>query len=208
MKQFYLLSFSVFSFFALLIHPANAADLITQRAADLVSPTCKQCADLSSIASYDYCVTSLQAIPISHVVNLPGLAVVAMELSLENATGTIVTIKEMIGSGAYEPFFAEQCLQDCMDLYNGAVLTVEEALTAFLTDHSGAADIYMGAVMEDAMTCEDGFKEMGGVRPLVKENENLYELSRIAVCIIKLVSSKYPPPPPLYSSDQNVQART
>ncbi|CAI9095525.1 OLC1v1031500C1 [Oldenlandia corymbosa var. corymbosa] len=188
------------------LHPVPQGILITEiSTTDVVNSTCKQCAEKSTSTTYDYCVASLQIPPISHLVNLPGLAIVAMEIALENATGTIQTIKETIDGGELDPF-VEDCLTVCLELYQSAIFTVEEAVNAFLSEHFDDADILMSSVMEDAMTCGEGFKEKKGqVNPLVEQNENLYRLSSIAVCIIKLVSSRFLPP--LSSSGHNLGAR-
>nr|GMD74826.1 putative invertase inhibitor [Ipomoea batatas] len=53
------------------------------------------------------------------------------------------------------------------------------------------ANILLSAVMETASTCQEGFAEKEGERaapPLTEENDNLFQLSDIALCITKLVS--------------------
>ncbi|KAK2988095.1 hypothetical protein RJ640_023844 [Escallonia rubra] len=159
---------------------------------DLINTTCKQCASKSIVFDYYFCLTSLQAVPVSHVTDVPGLAIIAMELALGNATATISTIENMFSGGAFDPF-ARQCLLDCLELYSDAVPMLEQAVAAFLEGQFDTANLFMSAVMEAAATCEVGFSEKEGeVTPLTGENYDLFELSDIALCIINLLSLGLP----------------
>ncbi|CAK9173351.1 unnamed protein product [Ilex paraguariensis] len=185
-SSFFSISFC-FLFF-LLPHENNSSS-VNAVSVDLVNTTCKQCASKSAIFNYDFCVTSLQAVSISHVTNLQGLAIIAMELALGNATSTISTIEKMMTSGTFDPF-AMDCLRDCVDLYADAASMLVSSIAAFLQEYFDAANVLMSAVMEATSTCEDGFTEKEGeVTPLTTENYNLSELSGISLCIINLVVS-------------------
>ncbi|KAK3016758.1 hypothetical protein RJ639_006431 [Escallonia herrerae] len=159
---------------------------------DPINTTCKQCASKSIIFDYSFCLTSLQTVPVSHVTDVPGLAIIAMELALGNATATISTIESMLSGGAFDPF-ARQCLLDCLELYSDAVSVLEQSAAAFLEGQFDTANLLMSAVMEAAVTCEVGFSEKEGeVTPLTEENYDLFELSDIALCIINLLSLGLP----------------
>nr|GMD81204.1 putative invertase inhibitor [Ipomoea batatas] len=152
----------------------------------------KRCAQNSAIFNYNFCVTSLQAVPITHAANLEGIAVVAVELALQNATATVSTVEEMLASAAAasDPF-AVRCLRDCLELYADAVAMLVESFWEFFSRRFNTANILLSAVMETASTCQEGFSEKEGEMappPLTEENDNLFQLSDIALCITKLVS--------------------
>ncbi|XP_059643558.1 putative invertase inhibitor [Cornus florida] len=181
-----------FLFFFLLIMNQNSLT-IKAFSVDLINTTCKQCADKSTILNCDFCVSSLQAVPISHATNLQGLVIIAMGLANQNATNTVSSIDTMMGSEAFDPF-AMGCLKDCSELYTNAVTTLKYSLKAFLLEDYATANVLVSGVMEAAVTCEEGFTEKEGeVTPLTKENYNLFELSDIALCIINLLSLNLPP---------------
>ncbi|XP_052210355.1 putative invertase inhibitor [Diospyros lotus] len=174
-----------FVLFFFLLHGTHFP--VTALYGDLINATCKQCADLSVVFNYNFCSASLQEIPISHVTNLQGLALVAMELALENVTATISTIQNMLDSGRFDPF-AVGCLKDCLELYADSSQVLLNAIVAFLSEQLDAANVLVSAVMETTVTCEEGFREKEGeVSPLTEENESLFQLSDIALCIIKLL---------------------
>lgn len=169
------------------IHPTSSF-LIRQPGDMIIYTTCKQCAEKSSIFNYTFCVTSLQSVPLSHATNLQGLALVAMELALENATSTIMTIEKMLSSKAIDPF-AMNCLTDCLQLYGDSISLLVSSITSFLLEQFDAANMLMTAVMEEVDTCDEGFTEKKGeVTPLVKEDYYILEISSIALCITKLLS--------------------
>ncbi|XP_011032017.1 PREDICTED: putative invertase inhibitor [Populus euphratica] len=187
------ISFSSFAlcflfFFLVTPTPNNSISTLDASTIDITNRTCKKCAEDSKTFSYDFCISSLQAIPVSHVTNIHGLAIIGLELALENATNTISTIKYLL---SYETLdrFALVALQDCLELYADALVTIVDGVAAFLTEHYSVAEVKVGAVMEASTTCEEGFSEKTGVvSPLTEENYNLFQLSDIALCIIHMLS--------------------
>ncbi|KAF9685486.1 hypothetical protein SADUNF_Sadunf03G0059500 [Salix dunnii] len=168
--------------------PDNSISTLDASTIDISNRTCRKCAEDSKTFSYDFCISSLQTIPVSHVTNLHGLAIIGMELALENATNTISTIKYLLTCGALD-HFAVAALQDCLELYSDALVTIVDAAAAFLTEHYSVAEVKVSAVMEASTTCEEGFSEKKGVvSPLTEENNNLFQLSDIALCIIHMIS--------------------
>ncbi|KAL7166939.1 hypothetical protein ACSBR2_037575 [Camellia fascicularis] len=184
--SFFTISFC-FLFFPLLLIPNENYSPANALSVDLINTTCKQCADKSTLVNYNFCLTSLQPIPISHVVNLQGLALIAMELALENATDTISSIDEMLSSGQFDTF-ALECLKDCLELYGDSVPMLVNSIGAFLFEEYDAASLLLSAVMETTLMCEDGFGEKGEVSLLTEENYSLMQLGDIALCIINLLS--------------------
>ncbi|XP_015580601.1 putative invertase inhibitor [Ricinus communis] len=159
---------------------------------DIVNRSCKKCAEKSKSFIYDFCQTSLQVIPASHVTNLQGIAVIAMELAIENATTTVSNIKSLLVTGSFNPDTLA-CLEDCLKLYSDALVTLVDGVAAFLTGHYGTANVKIKTVMEAPTSCEDGFKKKRGVvSPLTTENFNFFHLSDIALCIIRWLSLVLP----------------
>ncbi|KAK9266918.1 hypothetical protein L1049_027177 [Liquidambar formosana] len=187
--SFFSFSFCFLLFFFLVPHQNGSP--VGTISADLLNQTCKKCADESTIFSYNFCLTSLQAIPVSHATNLQGLAIVAMELALENATNTVSTIKELLnGGGAFDPF-SIACLEGCLEIYLDVVSRLVNSIGVFLSENYDTADAWVSAVMDETATCEGGFKgEEGAIvpSPLTKENYNLFQLCDIALCIIHLLT--------------------
>ncbi|PRQ18615.1 putative pectinesterase inhibitor domain-containing protein [Rosa chinensis] len=165
---------------------------ITAISVDIINQTCRKCADESHVFSYDLCTTSLQAVPVSHVANLQGLALIAMELALNNASSTLQIIKNLLMSNESLDPFVVVCLKDCLQLYSDGITTLEDTEGAFLGEHYDNANICLSAVMEASSTCEEGFKEKEGEvlpSPLTNENYNLFQLCDIALCIGHLLTS-------------------
>ncbi|XP_030500318.2 putative invertase inhibitor [Cannabis sativa] len=200
----------IFIFFIILtIIPHNKASIVHHQYYSstnslLINQTCKKCAEKSEVFSYNFCRASLQNVPITDAItNLQGLALVAMELALDNASSTILTIKNILQDNNnniivattkndLDPFL-EIRLKDCLDLYSDAVTTLVEAIEAFMNQNYETARVWLSAVMEASSTCEEGFKERSSgddvaESPLVKENYDLFQLSDIALCIATLLT--------------------
>lgn len=189
MRQFsFSSSFYIFFFFFIITPQETSSAIKSVFSIDIIKQTCRTCADKSTIFSHDLCLTSLQSIPVSHATNIQGLALIAMELALENATNTISSIEKLLTSRTFDPF-ARACLEDCFKLYSHGVVTLIDATGAFLTGQYSTANVWLSAVMEGATTCEEGFPEKEGeLSPLTKENYYLFQLCDIALCIIHLLS--------------------
>ncbi|KAK7386303.1 hypothetical protein VNO78_26443 [Psophocarpus tetragonolobus] len=183
-------SFLCFSFYlcALLL---ITLPIGTSSTKDIINETCETCANQSIILSYGLCSTSLPAVPVSHSANLEGLALVAMELALENATSTLETIERLLGSTSLDNY-ALGCLADCSELYTDAAWTIVNSIGVFLSGNYEVTRTWMSSVMEAASTCQQGFTERGEVSPLTQENYNLFQLCGIALCIIHLATPAAP----------------
>ncbi|KAK4260284.1 hypothetical protein QN277_003424 [Acacia crassicarpa] len=155
---------------------------------DLIDQTCKQCENQSLILDYGLCSSALDVIPVSHSANLQGLALVAMELALENATTTLSTIEKLLMNKDDEDHddSTAACLRDCLELYSEAAWRIMGSVRAFLSENYESTKTSMSSVMEAASTCQGGFAEKGEVSPLTKENYNLFQLSGVSLCIIQM----------------------
>ncbi|OMO93087.1 Pectinesterase inhibitor [Corchorus olitorius] len=157
---------------------------------DIINKTCKTCSEKFSVLNYSFCSKSIQELPVSHVTNLQGLAVVAMELALQNATNTLSMIKELLLNNKTLGPFSLACLSDCSLLYSDGVVKLVDAVGAFLTGQYANAGVWVSAVMEGTATCEKGFQEMEEVSPLTKENYSIFQLCDVALCIMNLLASE------------------
>ncbi|GAU24793.1 hypothetical protein TSUD_157060 [Trifolium subterraneum] len=152
---------------------------------DLIDQTCQKCANQSVILSYSLCSNALPVVPVSHSTNLEGLALIAMELALENVTNTLATIERLLSDESLDKYVIG-CLTDCLELYSDAVWRIVDSVDVFLSGNYEVSRIWMSSVMEAASTCQQGFDEKGEVSPLTEENYNLFQLCGIALCIIHL----------------------
>ena len=159
---------------------------------DIVDQTCQKCANQSIILSSKLCSASLQVVPLSHAVDLQGLALIAMELSLENATNTLSSIKKLLNSPDFDEFALER-LEDCLEMYSDAAWTIVNSIGAFLSENYELTKMWVSEAMEAASKCQEGFTEKEGeVNPLAKENYNLFQLCGIALCIVHLFTRSLP----------------
>lgn len=179
------------SFFFLIALPLGRSSTTLNVPKDIINQTCQKCANQSIILSYNLCSTSLPAVPVSHSANLEGLALVAMELALENVTSTLATIEKLLDSTSLDNF-ALGCLADCLELYSDAAWTIVNSVGVFLSGNYDVTRIWMSSVMEAASTCQQGFTGRGEASPLTQENYNLFQLCGIALCIIHLATPGVP----------------
>ncbi|CAJ1943173.1 unnamed protein product [Sphenostylis stenocarpa] len=186
-------SFTLFSLFIITLPFGTSSTLRVTK--DIIDQTCEICANQSIILSYGLCSTSLPVVPVSHSANLEGLALVAMELALENVTSTLATIEKLLDSTSLDSFALEG-LTDCLELYSDAAWTIVNSVEVFLSGNYDLTRTWMSSVMEAASTCQEGLTERGEASPLTQENYNLFQLCGIALCIIHLAT----PTPPSQTS--------
>lgn len=160
-----------------------------EKPADIINKTCNTCASkASSNFSYEFCYTSLDAIPVSHATNLGGLGLIALELALVNATNTISIISNILNKNDSSPH-CNNCLVSCLELYLDISLRLEECIDEFVSGKKhDILYLWVSEIMQATTICELGFKDDGKVSPLTNENHNLSQLCGIVLCIIDLIS--------------------
>ncbi|XP_004508988.1 putative invertase inhibitor [Cicer arietinum] len=173
--------------FLITISRGTTCSTLLKTPRDLIDQTCEKCANQSTILSYNLCSTSLPTIPVSRATNLQGLALIAMELALENVTNTLATIEKLLDDETLDNYVVG-CLTDCSELYNDAAWTIVNSVDVFLSGNYEVSRTWMSSVMEAASTCQQGFEEKGEVSPLTEENYDLFQLCGIALCIIHMSS--------------------
>ncbi|XP_059433940.1 putative invertase inhibitor [Corylus avellana] len=170
---------SFFFFFFFFFHAINGHNLIHE--------TCKMCAQKDPNLSYNFCVTSLQAVPKSGCANLRHLGTISIRLTKQNVTATRHRIKKLLEKKNLDPF-VKGCLNDCFELYSDAIPSLKKALKAYKGRRYQDANIAVSSVIDAATTCEDGFSEQDGiVSPLTKSNNDTFQLSAIALSIINML---------------------
>ncbi|KAF8412509.1 hypothetical protein HHK36_000477 [Tetracentron sinense] len=168
-----LFSFCLLLLFLFFIPSHQTNSFIALNTIDLIQETCEICADRSPILSYNFCVTSLQAVHQSHTANVQGLGIIALELALDNATDTVSSIEKLLKKETFDPY-AMLCLEDCLELYSDAITRLRNSISAFLFEVYCDANVWVSAAMEATRTCEGGFKDQEGeVSPLTEKNSNL-----------------------------------
>jgi pectinesterase inhibitor-like protein len=161
----------------------------TITATNLISDTCKKCAQNDRTLSYKFCVTSLQAAPNSSSANLRQLGLISMKLVQHNVTNTKHFIKQLLKNKNLDKFVRVR-LDDCLELYTDAVPTIKQVMKDYKSKHYRDANIRLSAVSGASTTCEDGFEERPGfVSPLKKRDNDTFQLSAIALSIVNMVSS-------------------
>ncbi|XP_039050660.1 putative invertase inhibitor [Hibiscus syriacus] len=188
------LSFSCFFMFLFLflflLTPYDEISGTRTSSFDLINKTRTTCSHKSIVFNYTFCLASLLEIPSSHMSNLQGLAIVATELALRDATRTLSVIKGLLRnetSGLRQMKTA--CLRDCDLLYSDGVVTLVDSVGAFLEGRYGDAGAWVTAVMEGTTTCEEGFRDVDEASPLTERNYSLFQLCDVALCIMNLLGS-------------------
>ncbi|KAF7810027.1 putative invertase inhibitor [Senna tora] len=128
-----------------------------------------------------------RAIPVSHSANLQGLALIAMELALENATTTVSTIEKLLNgtsSDEEEDGNDDGWLRECLEVYSDAAWSIVNSVGAFLSEDYEMTRVLMSGVMEAASTCQEGGFGEESSSPLTKQNYDLFQLCGIALCIV------------------------
>ncbi|GMI75797.1 hypothetical protein like AT5G46940 [Hibiscus trionum] len=153
-----------------------------------IRKTCKKCAQSDPNLSYNFCVTSLQAAPNSHLANdLRQLGKISIKLLGRNLTNSRSYIKEFLKKKMMDPF-VRSCLRDCLQLYSDASLTAKQAIQDYKAKRYDDSNIDVSSIMDASTTCEDGFKEKEGVvSPLTKRNNDTFLLSAISLSIINMI---------------------
>ncbi|XP_010046222.2 pectinesterase inhibitor-like [Eucalyptus grandis] len=119
--------------------------------------------------------------------DLPGLARIALRAALAKASAISNRITDLARAARTDPF-VRQCLADCSDDYQDAMDQIEDSLSAL--DSRGYDDMsaWVGAAMNDADSCEEGFKSKMGYRsPLTDMNAAFHDICTIALAVNNLL---------------------
>ncbi|KAG9452547.1 hypothetical protein H6P81_005451 [Aristolochia fimbriata] len=148
-----------------------------------INRICQRATRANPAIKFDFCVTSLQAVPESHTTEIAGLLKITTDLALKNASRTTDIIKKM-GSVACEDLTKHQ-LDACLGAYGAAVSVLQEATGAFAGGNYAGANL--GAALSGATKCDKAFKNVNGDL-LAQDNSNLRQLVTIAQTLHRFVT--------------------
>ncbi|EYU42317.1 hypothetical protein ABFS82_14G154100 [Erythranthe guttata] len=156
----------------------------------LINTTCKTASNDDPNIPYAFCTTSLLAAPASRCAALQGLGSISIRLIRYNVTDTRCFIKQLIKDKKWDPY-QRQCLDDCFQLFTDAIDSVKQAMRYYNAKKFDDANVQISSIMDAANTCEDGFKERKGlVSPLTKRNVDVFQLSAVALSVMKIVQTR------------------
>ncbi|MCL7031247.1 hypothetical protein MKW94_003129 [Papaver nudicaule] len=181
-------SISLFSLFSLIFHLFLIVILYGAIVnGDIIGDLCKNVSTDDPQLSYSFCVSSLEANPLSKTSDIFGLAVISMELCSNNASYIQTYIDSILKDGKVEPE-ARGCLGDCKEFYSMAFSDVQTSMTAFSAKDYGTALIYLSSAMATAGTCKDGFTDAGiDFGPLNKQYNDFFLLHIISLGIVSKI---------------------
>ena len=157
-------------------------------ACQLVHQTCKRIADGDPNVSYNFCVVSFESSLESSNVSLEELGVIAVDLTLSNATYINSYISDKLLKDTRFDSSAKACLKDCHELYSNVIPTLRDVLDDFKRRDFFEANIRLSAAMDASSTCEDGYKERKGlVSPLEKEDNIFFQLCAIDLAFTNIL---------------------
>ncbi|CDY43632.1 BnaC02g32980D [Brassica napus] len=120
----------------------------------LIRDSCKTAAAKDPNLKYDFCVQSLEQDPQS-----------------KTATRIVETI---LKNKTYPPG-TEPALSTCVELYDDANNSLNEALMNVKSADYKSANVDLSAALDEPGTCEDGFKETHAKSPITNENNVLFQ---------------------------------
>ncbi|KAK9144826.1 hypothetical protein Sjap_004729 [Stephania japonica] len=126
---------------------------------DLITDTCTKIAASDPSVQKDFCVQRLQYDQSTRdAKDINALSDSTIQLIQDKAVDVQSTITTL--SSAPDPK-VRQTLQECSDSYNDVVANAGGAHDSFKRHDSKTANVKLAAVLEDAHTCENAFKEGG-----------------------------------------------
>ncbi|GAB2291568.1 hypothetical protein Dimus_025822 [Dionaea muscipula] len=183
--------------------------------ADPIRRTCKSLSTTDPNINYNFCINALKAAPASRCASLTKLGLISLKLAMDNAMDTRCYIKQLMISTQLNnkqqlviqynlPLSSSNSLQlqappdqkaqavaaaalsDCYELYSDSILTLKDAARDYKAKRFMDANVKVSSVIDDSVTCEDGFADGGVASPLTKPNNVTFQLSAIALSIINM----------------------
>ncbi|KAJ8640559.1 hypothetical protein MRB53_017253 [Persea americana] len=103
---------------------------------------------------------AFQSNPRSRTADLEGLGTISMQLTMALVKKSEAHIKWLMESGRFDGYDRD-CLDVCLELHSDLKSTLRETLKALEEKSYRDANVWVSAVMDVAVTCEDGFREKG-----------------------------------------------
>ncbi|CAH8338281.1 unnamed protein product [Eruca vesicaria subsp. sativa] len=141
----------------------------------LIRDSCKTAAAKDPNLKYDFCVQSLEQDPQSKTAtSLTGLVLASTNNAGSKTTNVKGIVETMLKNKTYPPG-TEPELRTCVELYNGANGSLNEALMNVKSRDYRSANVHLSAALDAPSTCEDGFKEKHATSPVTNENNVLFQ---------------------------------
>ncbi|KAI3879486.1 hypothetical protein MKX03_014106 [Papaver bracteatum] len=148
---------------------------------EIAKDFCKNQSIIDIYINYDFCVSSLEANPLSKTSDIHGLAAISIDLCLKNATYIDTYIDSILKDGKEEPRVL-QYIKECKEYYSSALEDVQGAMEAFNGKNYDGAFNYICDADTWANTCEIGFTETGvDFSALRKQHNDLFQLLHISI---------------------------
>lgn len=147
----------------------------------IVEETCKSIATQRPNIGYDFCVTSLNSDPSSATADSTGLAIIAANLSVANATKILSKIGSLMETES-DPS-RKDCLSACSEVYSEAVDHLNSAVASLGSKNYKDAMTFLSAALDASDDCEEGFDDEGELSPMKADDRYYGRLAGIALTI-------------------------
>ncbi|XP_078172792.1 putative invertase inhibitor [Carex rostrata] len=127
--------------------------------------------------SYDFCVTSLQAVPKSRSADNYELAVIGLQLCLGNHTYNLAKAKKLQEQPPSGSNWTKQSIDVCVEVYGSSLVDLNKAIENAQKKLPFSMDIATASIY--VSTCKRAFEEAGEKDPLATENGNAFKLDSI-----------------------------
>ncbi|XP_023514873.1 putative invertase inhibitor [Cucurbita pepo subsp. pepo] len=156
--------------------------------ANFVEKTCKKCEKNNPNVDYEFCVSSFRSHPGSDSADLRKLGAISLHLIGNNVSNSAEYVEGLLHKKEVDPYKRAR-LNDCLEVYCEAVVSVEEGKKAYKEGRYDDVNIKVSSVMDAGRVCEDGFREKEGLSsPLTRWNNDTFKLTAIALSIINMLS--------------------
>ncbi|GAB2267508.1 hypothetical protein Dimus_002489 [Dionaea muscipula] len=153
---------------------------------NLIQQTCKASSISDPNINYKLCVNALQAAPASLCANLSRLGLISLRLVRDNVVDTRCYIKRLMMTTKHK--VDDSALKDCKELYTDSIPDLRDATRDYKANRFRDANIKVSSVIDASTTCEDGFSDEGVASPLTKRNNVTFQLSAMALSIMKMIT--------------------
>ncbi|CAI8609474.1 unnamed protein product [Vicia faba] len=164
---------------------------------NLIVRSCREASKNDPNLSYEFCVTSLYEAACKTKLQpkkLEDLVSMSIQVTKSNGTNIISIISHDLQNQTHGEH-VKACLQDCLNLYNDSLSSLDDAMVAFNTSKDlDTANINVSAALDDSVTCEDQFKERkedNETSPLTQENHVYFQLNVISLSFIQMIRHRY-----------------
>ncbi|XP_037424755.1 putative invertase inhibitor [Triticum dicoccoides] len=157
---------------------------------DNLLPVCKTVGGGSKYVGIQFCLDTLHSDPRSaNGGNYQELAVVTVDLLTANATRTKAKIDGLLGDGDRKTEDAtRRSLRSCLALFDGILQSQAGCAAAVKDGKFSEATSSLEKSAAAAKECQGGFSKSNVASPVTVENDNAFQLAKLAVALIRVTS--------------------